>query len=144
MTLLRRSLFALCLCAASSLPGQSRTPAPSIGPLREGQPVRGWTLLSSSEADDRVVIDAARPYRINHLELSHEIVMDLADVRNDTTRGLVNRLTEAAHTAGIQEVVVWDHALYELSHYPARFRTGPGGTLDLDDPAFWEWIKQAF
>lgn len=29
-------------------------------------------------------------------------------------------------------------------YYPARFRTGPGGTLDLDDPAFWAWLKQDY
>ena len=136
-----RTTLTFVLCAAP-LSGQSNAPAP--GPLRADQAVRGWTILSSSEADDRAVITAARDYRINHLELSHQIVMDLDDVRNDTTRGLVNRLTDAAHAAGIQEVVVWDHALYGLEHYPARFRTGPGGTLDLDDPAFWRWVKQDY
>jgi hypothetical protein len=132
----------LLACASSPLRGQAGVPR--TGPLRDGQPVRGWTILSSSETDDRAVIAAAREYRINHLELSHQIVMDLADVRNDSTRALVNRLTDAAHAAGIQEVVVWDHALYDLEHYPARFRTGPGGTIDLDDPEFWRWLAQDY
>jgi hypothetical protein len=66
------------------------------------------------------------------------------EVRGEAKRGLANRLTAAAHAAGIQEVVVWDHALYGLDHYPARFRTGPGGTIDLDNPAFWAWLKQDY
>lgn len=136
------ALAALVSLAAASLGGQTRPSA--AGPLRDGQSVRGWTILSASESDDRAVIAAAREYHINHLELSHQIVMDLADVRSDSVRDLVNRLADAAHAAGIQEVVAWDHALYELDHYPARFRTGPGGTLDLDDPAFWRWVKQDY
>ncbi|MDQ2668174.1 MAG: hypothetical protein M3Z05_19560 [Gemmatimonadota bacterium] len=127
---------------ASSLLAQEPVVPP--GSLADDQPVRGWTILSDSEPEDRIVIAAASAYRINHLELSHQVVMNLREVRNDTTRGLVNRLTDAAHRAGIQEVVVWDHALYDLSYYPQRFRTGPGGTLDFDDPAFWEWLKQDY
>ena len=106
--------------------------------------MRGWTILSDREPDDLAVIAAAPAYRIDHLELSHQVVMDLNEVRDDRKRTLVNRLIDSAHAAGIREVVVWDHALYELAYYPARFRTGPGGTLDLDDPAFWTWLKQDY
>ena len=70
--------------------------------------------------------------------------MDLNEVRDEKKRALVNRLVDSAHAAGIREVVVWDHALYELSYYPERFRTGPNGTIDLDDPAFWAWLKQDY
>jgi len=110
-------------------------------PLPPGAPVRGWTLLSQSEPDDRATIAAAPGYGINHLQLSHLIVMNLKEIKDDRRRGLVNRLTDAGHAAGISEVVLWDHAFYELGYYPARFRTGPQGTIDLDNPAFWEWFK---
>jgi hypothetical protein len=53
-------------------------------------------------------------------------------------------LVDSAHAAGIREVVVWDHALYELAYYPSGFRTGRNGTIDLDDPAFWAWLKQDY
>jgi hypothetical protein len=141
------------LLAAAALSGCARPrtapAAPAVsaarhGPLRAGQPVRGWTILSDSEPEARAVVAAARGYDVNHLELSHEIVHDLKEVRDARKRGLVNRLTDAAHAAGVQEVVVWDHALYDLDHYPARFRTGPGRTLDLDDPALWAWIRQDY
>jgi hypothetical protein len=40
-------------------------------PLDAGTPVRGWTILSASERDDRATIAAAPRYGINHLQLSH-------------------------------------------------------------------------
>jgi hypothetical protein len=53
---------------------------------------------------------------------------------------VVNRLIGAAH-GRIGEVVLWDHTLYDLDYYPARFRTGRGGTIDLDAAEFWTWFK---
>ncbi|HEU4421158.1 MAG TPA: hypothetical protein VFR67_01315, partial [Pilimelia sp.] len=110
---------------------------------RVGQ-VRGWTILSDSDAGADAVIAAARGYRINHLQLSHQIVHDLREVREPAKQAQANRLTDAAHRAGIREVAVWDHALYDLSYYPERFRTGPGGTIDLDNPEFWAWFTQDY
>jgi hypothetical protein len=110
-------------------------------PLGPNVPVRGWTILSSSEQDAMAVIAAAKAYNINHLELSHEIVMDLREIRDVKRRALVDRLVDAAHESGIRQVLLWDHALYDLDYYPAEFRTGPGGTIDLDNAKFWEWFK---
>jgi hypothetical protein len=137
--------FTVSLLVAIGAPAAGQAaPAVAHGALRADQQVRGWTILSDREPDDLAVITAAPGYGIDHLELSHEVVMDLNEVRDEKKRGLVNRLTDAAHAAGIPEVVVWDHALYELSYYPERFRSGPGGTIDLDDPAFWSWLKQDY
>jgi hypothetical protein len=110
-------------------------------PLDANTPVRGWTILSNSEPDAMAVIAAAKGYNINHLELSHDLVHDLRDIRDEKRRAVVNRLVDAAHKAGIQQVLLWDHALYDLNYYPKEFRTGPGGTIDLDNPKFWEWFK---
>ena len=139
----RATLALLLLAIAAPASAAQRAPL-AHGPLRADEPVRGWTILSDREPDALAVIRAARAYDIDHLELSHELVMDLNEVRDDAKRALLNRLTDSAHAAGIREVVVWDHALYGLSHYPERFRTGPGGTIDLDDPAFWAWLKQDY
>lgn len=110
-------------------------------PLPDKVAVRGWTILSASEPDALATIAAAPNYAINHLQLSHLIVHDLREIKDDRRRDLVNRLTDAAHGAKIDEVVVWDHALYPLDYYPEKFRTGPGRTLDLDNPEFWAWFK---
>jgi hypothetical protein len=114
------------------------------GPLAPTEPVRGWTILSDSLPEDLATIAAASRYGINHLELSHEIIMDLKEVRDARKQRLAATLADAAHKAGVREVVVWDHALYDLDYYPKRFRTGPNGTLDLDDPAFWAWLRQDY
>lgn len=113
-------------------------------PLALDEPVRGWMILSDSPDDGLEVIRTAPEYDINHLQLSHHIVHDLRHVRDDRRLGLVQRFTREAHAAGIQEVVLWDHALYDLSYYPDRFKTGPGGTIDFDNPAFWDWFKDDY
>jgi hypothetical protein len=129
--------YAFLLACAAAL-------AAAAAPLPDGVPVRGWTILSRSEADDMATIAAAPGYGINHIQLSHDLVMELKAMRDPAKAGLVNRLVDAAHGAGIHEVVVWDHALYALDYYPERFRTGPGGTLNLDDPDFWSWFKEDY
>ena len=139
-----RATLAVLLLATLARAGQAQDAPAAHGPLRADEPVRGWTILSDREPDALAVIRAARDYDIDHLELSHELVMDLNEVRDERKRALLGRLVDSAHTAGIREVVLWDHALYELPYYPERFRTGPGGTIDLDDPAFWTWLKQDY
>jgi hypothetical protein len=113
-------------------------------PSVERSSVRGWTILSNSDTGADQVIAAARKYQINHLQLSHQVVHDLRELRDPAKQAQTNRLTRSAHRAGVREVAVWDHALYDLSYYPAEFRTGPDGTIDLDNPAFWTWFKQDY
>jgi hypothetical protein len=48
------------------------------------------------------------------------------------------------HTAGIKEVVLCDHALYNLKYYPKKFKTYPVGTIDLDNSEFWSRLKQDY
>lgn len=127
-------MFLGCLCVPGAL-------VSTAAPLPPGTPVRGWTILTDSEPDAMATIAAAPAYDINHLQLSHLIVHDLREVKDDEKCAVVNRLTDAAHKAGITEVVLWDHALYPLNYYPKKFRTGRGGTIDLDNPEFWEWLK---
>ncbi|HEX8869527.1 MAG TPA: hypothetical protein VF821_27945 [Lentzea sp.] len=106
--------------------------------------IRGWTILSDSDAGAGEVIASAKKYQVNHLQLSHEVVHDLQEVRDPRRQAQVNRLTSLAHSSGVEEVAAWDHALYNLTYYPAEFRTGPGGTIDLDNPAFWDWFKNDY
>jgi hypothetical protein len=106
--------------------------------------VRGWTILSNSKEDGLTVIAKAREYDINQLQLSHDVIMDLREIRNPSKLMLVREFTEAAHKTGIPEVVLWDHALYNLNYYPDEFKTGPKGTIDLDNPEFWKWFKQDY
>ena len=116
----------------------------SARPLAVSEPVRGWTILSDSAPDAAITIAAAPGYQVNHIQLSHQIVHDLREIKADKKRDLVNELTRAAHSAGVAEVVLWDHTLYKLDYYPKQFRTGPGGTIDLDNPQFWKWFQEDY
>ncbi|MFO7724841.1 MAG: SGNH/GDSL hydrolase family protein [Oceanipulchritudo sp.] len=113
-------------------------------PLPPGEAIRGWNILSDSLPDGLRVIDRAGAYGINHLQLSHDIVHDLWHVQEEERLLVAEALTRAAHAAGIEEVVLWDRVFYHLSYYPEEFRTGPGGTIDLDNPEFWEWFKEDY
>ncbi len=139
--------FNLCgfLAVALLMPVTVINAAPATqpaGPLPDGVPVRGWTLLSGNEADDMMVIKTAPKYGINHMELSsYQLVNSIYELKNKAKRDLINRLVDAAHENGVSEVVLWEHTLYSLQYYPAEFRSAPGGKIDLDNPAFWEWFK---
>ena len=110
--------------------------------LAPDTPVRGWTILSDNAAGDREVIAAASSYHLNQMQLSQRLVNRLKDLRGDEKKlGLLNELTDLAHAAGIQEVAAWDNTIYSVEYYPEKFRTGPNGTIDLDNPEFWAWFK---
>ncbi|MFB6273695.1 MAG: hypothetical protein ABEL51_12450 [Salinibacter sp.] len=113
-------------------------------PLSDDQEIRGWNILTDSVESGLTTIERAAEYDINHLQISHQTIMDLRHVRDEDRLAAAKTLTNAAHDAGIQEVAYWDHALYPLDYYPDRFKTGPNGTIDLDDPAFWEWLKDDY
>jgi hypothetical protein len=142
-----RSLSVAFLVALFTLDAGSCQPpaAPPGGSPARSRPaqvaVRGWTILSDSEPGAREVIAAARGYGINQLGLSQRMISRLNDLRDDKTRGLVNRVMDAAHQAGIPEVIIWDNPIYTLDYYPEKFRTGPGRSIDLDNPEFWRWFK---
>jgi hypothetical protein len=100
--------------------------------------VVGWNVLSSDKHNANAVIEKTDRDGVNHLQLSHEIIHDLKEINNLETHRLVNELSETAHKRGIPEVVVWDHALYNLEYYPAEFKTAKEGKINLDNPKFWE------
>ena len=106
--------------------------------------VRGWNILSDHEDNAMMVIDRAVDYNINHLQLSHHIVHDLRHVKSPPKAELVNKLTREAHEKGIENVLVWDHALYNLSYYPEEFIMPENDLINLDNPEFWTWLKDDY
>ena len=127
-------LLGIALCAGCQ-PQQEKRSTPGI---------RGWNILTNIPREGIDIIQAAKEYDVNHLQLSHDIIMDLKDARDTSRARLANELADLAHQQGIPEVLVWDHALYRLSYYPGQFKTGPDSLLNLDDPAFWEWFKEDY
>lgn len=110
-------------------------------------PIRGWNISSDNVDNALRVIDVASgKYDINHLQFSHQLVHNLKDVRPAGKAELVNRLASYAHSKGIREVCVWDHALYDIGYYPDEFKVDDDGKqrLDLDNPYFWSWLRSDY
>lgn len=112
--------------------------------LSVDETVKGWIILSDDVHEDSLVIEKSSEYDINHLQISHHLIHDLRHVRDSERLEKAEILTNYAHSQGIQEVVLWDRSLYELDYYPNQFKTGPNGTINLDNPAFWEWFKEDY
>ncbi len=109
-----------------------------------GLKIRSWTILTKNKMKALQVIEKASEYDINQLQLSHDVLMNLRQVRDTAKLSLINYLTDQAHQHGIEEVVLWDHSLYGLDYYPAKFKTGPDSTIDFDNSAFWEWFSDDY
>ncbi|MEO1021808.1 MAG: hypothetical protein AAFW89_04640 [Bacteroidota bacterium] len=105
--------------------------------------IRGWNLLSSDLIAGKRALDKADEYTINHLQLSHQLIMDLKDVRNPKKYQPAKQFIEEARSKQVEDILVWDHALYSLSYYPDRFKT-PEGKLNLDDTGFWKWFSDDY
>lgn len=113
-------------------------------PLAPDEVVQGWMILSDSWEDGKVVLEAAPDYNINHLQISHHVIHDLRHVREPARLELATKMTNLAHKKGVTEVAFWDRNLYPLDYYPDEFKTGPRGTINLDNPAFWDWLKNDY
>ncbi len=134
---MRPSAVSICLIVITA------ACSPKEEPLFE---VRGWNILSDHFENGCEVINASPFYEINHLELSHHLIMDLRHVRTDWRRETTERLIDSAHHAGIRDVFVWDRAFYPLDYYPEKFLidTDKGPRLNLDDPEFWQWFRKDY
>jgi hypothetical protein len=131
-------LAVVCLAAVGCrFLGRGGRPAPL--PWTE---VRGWTLLSSSLDDGLAVVARARDYDVTQLQLSHQLVTELRELRRADKLDRVRVLTEAAHRAGVREVLVWDRVPYAADYYPAELRAG--SALATDGPAFWRWFAHDY
>ncbi|HEX8869526.1 MAG TPA: hypothetical protein VF821_27940, partial [Lentzea sp.] len=48
--------------------------------------IRGWTLLSNNDAGNEQTIAAARDHHINHLQLSHDVIHHLRQLKESDER----------------------------------------------------------
>lgn len=75
----------------------------------ESYAVRGWQFQSSDEAHINRLLDLAPEYGINHIQLSHSIIMDIDQIVDEPrTRELIDRVSRRADGMGI-ETFVWSH-----------------------------------
>lgn len=62
--------------------------------------VRGWIILSDDMNAAIQTIKAAKEYDINQLQLSHEIILNLREIKTEKVCAQVNELVNLAHSGG--------------------------------------------
>lgn len=103
-------------------------------------PVNGWILLDADLDAALATIDAGATLGVNHVQLSHDLIMNIEDVLPgadgaDERVALLNAAIERAHERGMK-AYVWAHEISGDPPNPAPC-WGPDG-------AFWEQRAQAY
>ena len=106
--------------------------------------IRALNILSDSWSLDSLAIVRGAADGVNQVQLSHDLMMNLFEVRDSSRMATVRRLADLSHDSGIPEVCVWDHALYDTDYYPSEFRYPGTGLLDLDRTGLWEWMADDY
>jgi len=100
--------------------------------------INGWILLDSDPEAVRATIETAADYGVNHVQLSHDLIMNIEDILGDGSEVLqrietLNMGIALAHDYGMK-AFIWAH---EFS------AAGPGVCYAPDDPV-WEARSQAY
>lgn len=99
---------------------------------------KGWVLLRDDQASNLELLSKAREYHVNHVQISHDIIMYQYEAIYDIPRrNRINELIDTAHANGVTEAVVWSHDIM-TDYMPAQYWVG--GKINLDDPGFWTWM----
>ncbi len=101
-------------------------------------PVTGWILLDSDRASVLSAIETAATYGVNHIQLSHDIIMNVDELLGDDQAAAervdtINQAVEAAHGHGMK-VYVWAHEFQDMDFVVCY---GPDG-------AIWDVRAQAY
>ena len=119
--------------------------------VKEALPVlprKGWVLLSYDMPYLREIIKHAPEYDVNHIQLSHDIMMNTYEVLEQSgRRGDINELIDLAHAYGVTEVVLWTHELCRHgmpTQYYAPADHPAAGHADGNNPGLWTWTQQRY
>lgn len=120
--------------------------------VKESVPVlprKGWVLLSYDMPYLREVIKQAPEYDINHIQISHDLVMNVYEILEQPQRRAdINELIDLAHAYGITEVTVWTHEICRHGMPSQYVCNDPGhpayGRADGNNPGMWNWIAQNY
>lgn len=106
-------------------------------------PHSGWVILSYDMPYLREIIKKAPEYGVNHIQLSHDIIMNTYEVLDQPARRQnVNELIDLAHAYGVPVVTLWTHEV-DTHGMPANL-FAPDGRSDGNNPALWDWIRQRY
>lgn len=103
---------------------------------------KGWILIRDDLPYDLELLTHAREYHVNHLQISHDIMMYAWEPITDISRrNRINQLIDTAHANGVQEVVLWTHEI-QYPTMPGGFMIG--GKINLDNPGYWVWLDSQY
>lgn len=103
---------------------------------------KGWVLIRDDLPYHMDLLTHASEYHVNHVQLSHDIMMYTWEPINDIgRRNHINQLIDAAHANGVQEVVLWTHEI-QYPDMPVWFKVN--GKANLDDPGYWVWLDSEY
>ncbi len=101
--------------------------------------IRCWQLQDYDMEHIKRLIDMAADAKVNRIQLSHDIVMDVEQILEQPQRAAdVNTICKWAHEKNIK-VDVWTH---ELNGIPKELMVDD--RVDLDNPAVWEFVKTKY
>jgi len=112
-------------------------PVKSVAP--EAYPVRAWILTDYDMPYNRAVIDRAPEFGINHIQLSHRMMMFVREpAENEAWRNDLAELIDRIHRVGA-EAFVWTH---ELAEVPDGIKGE--GRIDLDAGTVYDWLTRKY
>ncbi len=101
--------------------------------------IRGWQFHYYDMSYLRRAIDRAPQFKVNHIQLSHDVVMYLRHITHEPTRRYhINELVDRAHRHGM-EAHIWVHA---ISYLQTEFLVGH--RANLDDPRVWAYEEEQY
>ena len=101
---------------------------------------KGWVLLRDD--DHTELLSKAREYHVNHIQISHDMMMNAWEPLRDTARrDYIRNTIDIAKANGVEEVVLWTHEVQFDDLWPDLL---VGGKVNMDSPRFWQWLDQEY
>jgi len=102
------------------------------------QKVNGWLVHWPDPNYLNRVLEAAPRYKINHLELSHDIIMQVDEATEDLKRGeLIESVAKRSRAMGIKSYI-WAHEIN------TRDKNAPLDPESIEGKVFWEKRRDAY
>ena len=127
-------LLVLLVSVSCSHDGTGTPQSGAVNGQEQDAPVMGWILLDDDREHISRVLNRAQEFGIDHVQLSHSLIMDIDEINEDDARAQrLQDISREAHGHGI-EVWVWSHEFTNESYLIC---------FDPEDP-LWERRKKAY
>lgn len=110
-------------------------------PVPTNENINGWIIRSGDSSQIFSTIKKAHLYKVNHIQFSHNLIMNIDDLLDSTSEALyrietINKGVELAHSLGMK-TYVWCHEFSVKDRSKKEICYAP-------DSPIWEKRKQAY